>query len=180
MSEEKSAPPTARRDLLLSIERRVQSQWADAHVWEADAEDADRPANSKYLATFPYPYMNGVLHLGHAFTVAKADFQCNYQRLKGKRVLFPFGWHCTGMPIAACADKLKREMNKFGNPPVFPAPVQSVDQSETETEAEADDEKENAKPANGAVKPKRVVSRRPITYPPIYTLLPAVFVCVVK
>lgn len=43
-----------------------------------------------------------------------------YQKLKGKHVLFPFGFHCTGMPIKACADKLKREMEQFGFPPVFP------------------------------------------------------------
>lgn len=35
-------------------------------------------------------------------------------------VLFPFGFHCTGMPIKACADKLKREMELFGFPPAFP------------------------------------------------------------
>lgn len=35
-------------------------------------------------------------------------------------VLFPFGFHCTGMPIKACADKLKREMEVYGYPPLFP------------------------------------------------------------
>lgn len=44
--------------------------------------------------------MNGVLHLGHAFTVLKAEFAIGYQRLLGKRALFPFAFHCTGMPIA--------------------------------------------------------------------------------
>lgn len=38
----------------------------------------------------------------------------------GKKVLFPFGFHCTGMPIKACADKLKREMELYGYPPQFP------------------------------------------------------------
>ncbi len=65
-------------------------------------------------------YMNGVLHLGHAFTLAKAEFAVRYQRLRGKRALFPFGFHCTGMPICASADKLKKEVAKFGNPPQFP------------------------------------------------------------
>lgn len=64
--------------------------------------------------------MNGRLHLGHAFSLTKAEFQARFQRLLGKNVLFPFGFHCTGMPIAACADRLKREIEDFGNPPKFP------------------------------------------------------------
>lgn len=63
--------------------------------------------------------MNGRLHLGHAFTVAKCDFAVGYQRLLGKKCLFPYAFHCTGMPIKACADKLKREMEEFGFPPKF-------------------------------------------------------------
>lgn len=47
-------------------------------------------------------------------------FGVRYQRLRGKKVLFPFGFHCTGMPIKACADKLQREMETFGCPPKFP------------------------------------------------------------
>ena len=43
--------------------------------------------------------MNGSLHLGHAFTVSKIEFAAGYQRMKGKRALFPMGFHCTGMPI---------------------------------------------------------------------------------
>jgi leucyl-tRNA synthetase len=43
--------------------------------------------------------MNGRLHLGHVFSISKAEFAVGYRRLKGKRALFPFGFHCTGMPI---------------------------------------------------------------------------------
>ncbi|GAX85489.1 hypothetical protein CEUSTIGMA_g12905.t1 [Chlamydomonas eustigma] len=48
------------------------------------------------------------------------EFASAYHRLLGKKVLFPQGFHCTGMPIKACADKLNRELSVFGNPPVFP------------------------------------------------------------
>lgn len=64
--------------------------------------------------------MNGQLHLGHSFTISKCEFAIGFQRLQGKNCLFPFGFHCTGMPIKACADKLAREMKDFGNPPIFP------------------------------------------------------------
>ncbi|OSX72009.1 hypothetical protein BU14_0482s0003 [Porphyra umbilicalis] len=64
--------------------------------------------------------MNGFLHLGHAFSLSKAEFAVGYRRLRGDRCLYPFAFHCTGMPIQACADKLRREMEKFGTPPVFP------------------------------------------------------------
>lgn len=71
-------------------------------------------AEESYMATFPYPYMNGILHIGHAFTLLKSDFQTNYQRLKGKNALFPIGFHGTGMPIQASADGLRREFDRYG------------------------------------------------------------------
>lgn len=133
----------------------------------------------KYFGNFPYPYMNGLLHLGHAFSlskvcnayaaalympcallmcyqinydlfwcclflvlqlrgclctwpdfpaqqllqlhftaqtanfcspsaavavivlVAQLEFASAYHRLRGRRVLFGQGFHCTGMPIKA-------------------------------------------------------------------------------
>lgn len=64
--------------------------------------------------------MNGRLHLGHTFSLSKAEFGVRYYRMKGRNVLFPLGFHCTGMPIKACADKLKRELETYGYPPNFP------------------------------------------------------------
>ena len=46
--------------------------------------------------------MNGLLHLGHMFTMSKAEFAAGYMKLRGKKILFPFGFHCTGMPIKVC------------------------------------------------------------------------------
>ncbi|KAG0084434.1 cytosolic leucyl tRNA synthetase [Podila epicladia] len=115
-------PKTAKRDALIDIEKKAQKLWEDAKAFEVDAptieEHADmktiHQAHPKFLSTTAYPYLNGRLHLGHGFTVSKIEFATGYQRLQGKRALFPLGWHCTGMPIRACADKLAREMEMFG------------------------------------------------------------------
>lgn len=108
-----------KRDFLIEIETRVQKKWQAEQIFEVSAPGQDSETE-KYFATFPYPYMNGRLHLGHAYTLAKADFQANYQRLQGKQVLFPFGFHCTGMPIKASADRLQEEIETYGYPPQFP------------------------------------------------------------
>lgn len=125
---------TTKRDFLRDIERSIQREWEENKVFEADAPaDLSEP---KFFATFPYPYMNGRLHLGHSFTLSKAEFASAYQRLKGRNVLFPFGFHCTGMPIKACADRLKREINDFGCPPDFPEDKQPAEIETTDPPAE--------------------------------------------
>ncbi len=58
--------------------------------------------------------MNGSLHVGHGYTISKVEFATGYARLQGRNALFPFGFHCTGMAIKACADKLEREVEMFG------------------------------------------------------------------
>lgn len=131
---------TDRRDQLVDIERKVRKMWADAKVYETDAPADESKEKNKFLATFPYPYMNGVLHLGHAFTLSKAEFAVRYQRLRGKHVLFPFGFHCTGMPIAACSDRLKREVAAYGNPPVFPDEEGAEEEADKEAEGDNKDE----------------------------------------
>ena len=73
-----------------------------------------RKRHPKYFGTFAYPYMNGTLHAGHSFTASKVEFTAGFSRMVGKRALFPLGFHCTGMPIKACADKLVEDVRRFG------------------------------------------------------------------
>ncbi|XP_041358320.1 leucine--tRNA ligase, cytoplasmic-like [Gigantopelta aegis] len=119
---------TAKLCELLEIERQVQEKWYKERIFEEDAppKGSKSAEREKFMVTFPYPYMNGRLHLGHTFSLSKCEFAVGYWRMQGKRCLFPFGLHCTGMPIKACSDKLQREMEDFGYPPQFPPEEEDV------------------------------------------------------
>lgn len=111
---------TTRRDALLQFQVKAQDKWSSLKVFEEDAPDPQSPEQEKFLVTFPYPYCNGFLHIGHSFSLSKAEFVVGYKRMKNIKCLFPFGFHCTGMPIQASANKLRNEIELYGNPPNFP------------------------------------------------------------
>lgn len=104
------AVTAAKVSQLRDIESAIVADWDRHHLFEIDAP-SDGTTPDKFFVTFPYPYMNGRLHIGHMFTASKAEFAVRYNRMKGKHSLFPFGFHCTGMPIAASADKLSYELD---------------------------------------------------------------------
>ena len=95
--------------------------------------------------------MNGRLHLGHTFTISKCEFAVGFQRLRGKKCLFPFGFHVSGMPIKACDDKIAREMKMFGNPPIFPVEEETVP-AVVEREEFVIKDKSNGKKSKAAAK----------------------------
>lgn len=44
--------------------------------------------------------------------MSKCEFQIRFQKQLGKNVLFPFAFHCTGMPMHAAAKRLRREIEQ--------------------------------------------------------------------
>jgi len=85
------------------LEKKWQKKWEEAKLFESEPRDDQE----KYFVNCPYPYMNGYLHLGHAFTYLRADMVSRYKRMQDKNVLFPFAFHCTGTPIVAAAQRVK-------------------------------------------------------------------------
>jgi len=86
------------------IEAKWQAAWNEARAYESNPD-----GRSKFFATFPYPYLNGPLHLGHAYTATRVDVFSRYQRMNGKNVLFPFAFHATGEPIVGMAKRVKNK-----------------------------------------------------------------------
>ncbi|KAH0792132.1 leucine--tRNA ligase, cytoplasmic [Histomonas meleagridis] len=101
----------ARVATLAPIEKEVHENWEKNHTFEVDAPVEPVDHSKKFFVTFPFPYMNGRIHLGHLYSFSKCEFAVRYNRMKGKYSLLPFGFHCTGMPIKASADKLALEID---------------------------------------------------------------------
>ncbi|KAL2886919.1 Leucine--tRNA ligase, cytoplasmic [Ceratocystis lukuohia] len=126
ISKTKELKGTEKRDKLVSWEKQCQAKWAEEKVFESNPPSIDeipldamsseelREKHPKFFGCMAYPYMNGNLHAGHAFSISKVEFTGMVASMQGKRALTPLGFHVSGMPIKACADKLVNEIRMFG------------------------------------------------------------------
>ena len=96
-------------EFLKRIEEKWQKRWETAKIFEADP-DSHR---QKFFVTFPYPYMNGPLHVGHAFTASRVDAYARLKRMQGYNVLFPWAWHWTGQPLAGASERVAKGDEEF-------------------------------------------------------------------
>jgi leucyl-tRNA synthetase len=85
-------------------EEKWRRIWEDKKIFEADPDERDE----KVFVTVPFPYMNGPLHLGHAFTDGRVDVYARFKRMQGVNTLFPYAWHWTGQPLVAAAERLSK------------------------------------------------------------------------
>ncbi len=90
--------------LTKQMEQKWQQKWEAAHLFEADPD----PKREKKMVTFPYPYMNGPLHVGHTFTASRVDAYARFKRMQGYNVLWPWGWHWTGQPLLGASQRVAR------------------------------------------------------------------------
>lgn len=87
-----------------AVEEKWVRKWEEAKLFEADPIEG----KPKIFVTFPFPYMNGPLHIGHAFTSTRCDVYARFKRMQGCNVLFPWAWHITGEPITGAAERIKK------------------------------------------------------------------------
>ncbi|MCK4799225.1 MAG: class I tRNA ligase family protein, partial [Spirochaetes bacterium] len=92
---------------LSKVHVKWQKKWDEAKLFESNPND-----KNKYFVTFPYPYINGLSHIGHLYTIMRVEALARYKRLNGFNVLFPQGWHATGSPIVNAAKRVKSKEEK--------------------------------------------------------------------
>jgi len=96
-------------DKLIALEEKWIERWFRNKLFEAEPN----PLKPKFFVTFPYPYVNGLTHIGSAFTILRVDVTARYKRMRGFNVLFAQGWHATGGPIVSAALRVREGDKKI-------------------------------------------------------------------
>ncbi len=85
------------------MERKWQERWFSNKIYEARKEKG-----KKFFIHFAYPGISGYLHVGHMRGFTYADVIARYMRMNGYDVIFPAGFHATGLPAVSLAKKVAR------------------------------------------------------------------------
>lgn len=89
----------------VAVQRKWQAAWEKAKAFEPKAEHSGSK-REKFFFTVPYPYVSGLLHVGHGRTYTNGDVLARYKRMAGFNVLWPLGFHITGTPVLAVSLKI--------------------------------------------------------------------------
>jgi len=87
-----------------TIEQKWQNRWYEDKIYETKREK-----QKKFFIHFAYPGVSGYLHVGHMRGFTYCDIIARYKRMTGYDVLFPAGFHASGIPSIGFAKKVERK-----------------------------------------------------------------------
>ncbi|MGA1848957.1 MAG: leucine--tRNA ligase, partial [Thermoplasmatota archaeon] len=96
--------------LSAEIEKKWQQKWAAVDAFRPKGPGAD--TGKKFFLIFAYPGISGYLHVGHMRGFTYADVITRYKRVTGHDVLFPVGFHASGIPAISLAKRIERKDEK--------------------------------------------------------------------
>ena len=88
----------------IKIEKKWQEEWFINKIYESNINN-----NKKFFIHFAYPGVSGYLHIGHMRGFTYCDIFARYKRMTGYNVLFPAGFHASGIPSIGFAKKVERK-----------------------------------------------------------------------
>ncbi len=87
----------------VAVEQKWQKKWFDANIFEAKKQ-----GRKNFFIHFAYPGVSGYLHVGHMRGFTYCDVIARYKMMNGFDVLFPAGFHASGIPSIGFAKKIER------------------------------------------------------------------------
>jgi leucyl-tRNA synthetase len=90
---------------LEKFEEEAHEKWS--HAFESNPSKME-----KYYLNVAFPYPSGAMHVGHGRTYIVPDIIARYQRMRGKQVLFPMGFHVTGAPVVGISKRIANKDEK--------------------------------------------------------------------
>ncbi len=90
-----------------TIEAKWQLRWKENDTFRPDGPG--KGTGRKFFMIFAYPGISGYLHVGHMRGFTYTDVMTRYKRAAGYDVLFPVGFHATGIPAISLAKRIQRK-----------------------------------------------------------------------
>ena len=84
------------------VEKKWQERWFREKIYEARRDEGKK----SFFIHFAYPGVSGYLHVGHMRGFTYADIIARYKRMKGYNVIFPAGFHASGLISVAFPTKV--------------------------------------------------------------------------